>query len=103
MNKPSDHALSFSQPLTSADQTRIALVHAALSLFGSKGFDGTSTRDIAAMANANIGSIAYHFGGKEGLRAACAEHIVETLRGIAGQALSEGVDDTPAEAAEAQL
>jgi TetR/AcrR family transcriptional regulator, regulator of cefoperazone and chloramphenicol sensitivity len=104
MNEPPERTLSLSQPMSSADQTRIALVHAALKLFGTKGFDGTSTRDIAAMANANIGSIAYHFGGKEGLRAACAEHIVETIRNIAGQAL--GADTAGwkgAEVAEAQL
>jgi TetR/AcrR family transcriptional regulator, regulator of cefoperazone and chloramphenicol sensitivity len=64
----------------------MALVHAALKLFGERGFDGTSTRDIAAAAKANIGSIAYHFGGKEGLRAACAEYIVATVRGFAAQA-----------------
>jgi AcrR family transcriptional regulator len=71
----------------SAEQTRQALVRAALRLFGEKGFDGTSTREIAAAAKANIGSIAYHFGGKEGLRTACAAFIVETIRAIAGQAL----------------
>ncbi len=71
----------------SADQTRQALIRAALSLFGSKGFDGTSTREIAAEAKANIGSIAYHFGGKEGLRAACAAFIVETIQRIANQAM----------------
>lgn len=69
------------------DQTPAALVHAALKLFGAKGFEGTSTREIAALAKANIGSIAYHFGGKDGLRAACAEHIVATIRGIAGPVL----------------
>ncbi|MGO4840625.1 CerR family C-terminal domain-containing protein, partial [Rhizobiaceae sp. 2RAB30] len=53
----------------------------------TKGFDGTSTRDIAAAAKANIGSIAYHFGGKEGLRAACAAFIVETIQSIASQAM----------------
>lgn len=74
-------------PVTSAEQTRRALVHAALRLFGTKGFDGTSTRDIAAAAKANIGSIAYHFGGKEGLRAACAAFIVETIQSIASQAM----------------
>lgn len=73
----------------SADQTRIALVHAALHLFGSKGFDGTSTREIAALAKANIGSIAYHFGGKEGLRLGTADYIVETIQGIANQALGD--------------
>jgi AcrR family transcriptional regulator len=86
-------------PITSAEQTRRALVHAALQLFGSKGFDGTSTRDIAAAANANIGSIAYHFGGKEGLRAACAAYIVETIQSIASQALPAAAEGPVGEAA----
>lgn len=94
-------------PVPSADQTRAALVRAALALFGSKGFTGTSTREIATLARANIGSIAYHFGGKEGLRLAAADHIVETIQTIAGQALG-GFDaiSEPAsspEAAQAQL
>ena len=72
-----------------ADQTRAALISAALKLFGRQGFEGTSTREIAALAKANIGSIAYHFGGKEGLRAACANHIVETIGGVAGAAMAE--------------
>jgi AcrR family transcriptional regulator len=72
----------------SAEQTRQALIRAGLKLFGERGYDGTSTRRIAAAANANIGSIAYHFGSKEGLRAACAGFIVETIKGMAGQALS---------------
>ena len=55
---------------SSAEQTRKALVIAALKLFGTVGYDGASTREIAAAANANLGSIAYHFGGKEGLRLA---------------------------------
>lgn len=70
-----------------AEMTRAALVRAALKLFGRQGFDGTSTREIAAEAKANIGSIAYHFGGKEGLRAAAADYIVETIQTIAGQAI----------------
>ncbi|NGN44122.1 CerR family C-terminal domain-containing protein [Mesorhizobium sp. CGMCC 1.15528] len=98
-------ALPASSP--SADQTRTALIRAALTLFGAKGFEGTSTREIAAQANANIGSIAYHFGGKEGLRTAAADYIVATIQGIAGQALgnfaaASGTKITP-EAAHAQL
>ena len=90
---------------TTADQTRAALVHAALKLFGRQGFDGTSTRQIAAEAKANIGSIAYHFGGKEGLRAAAADHIVDTIQGIAGQALggTQAAAPLTPEAARAQL
>jgi AcrR family transcriptional regulator len=91
--------------MSAADQTRAALVGAALRLFGRQGFDGTSTREIAAAANANIGSIAYHFGGKEGLRAAAADYIVETVGGVAAQALGKQEATgavNPAEA-EAQL
>lgn len=73
-------------PPPSSDQTRTALIHAALHLFGSKGYDATSTREIANLAKANIGSIAYHFGNKEGLRLATADYIVETMQGLAGQA-----------------
>jgi TetR/AcrR family transcriptional regulator, regulator of cefoperazone and chloramphenicol sensitivity len=66
-------------PSSRADATRAALVRAALELFGAKGFEATSTREIAARANANIAAIAYHFGGKDGLRAACADFVVATI------------------------
>lgn len=87
-----------------ADRTRAALIRAALKLFGRQGFEGTSTREIAALAKANIGSIAYHFGGKEGLRAACANHIVETIGGVAGAAMAEATGEMHGpEAARARL
>ncbi len=76
--------------------TKAALVRAALKLFGRQGYDGTSTREIAAAAKANIGSIAYHFGGKEGLRAAVADHIVETIQSIANRALGGMAEPDPA-------
>ena len=75
-----------------SEQTRQALIGAGLALFGEKGFDATSTREIAAAAEANIGSIAYHFGNKQGLRIACANHIVDTVAGVAGRALSRPGD-----------
>ena len=84
-----------------ADQTRAALVHAGLKLFGRQGFSATSTRDIAALAKANIGSIAYHFGGKEGLHAACADFIVETIQAIAQPVLDQG--SAGSEGAQARL
>ena len=70
------------------DQTRLALIRAALTQFGRVGFDGATTRDIAAEAKANIGSIAYHFGGKEGLHEACARHIVDTMQELARPVLT---------------
>lgn len=55
------------------------LIAAALRLFGRKGFAATSTREIAAEAGANVASIAYHFGGKEGLRHACAAEVARRV------------------------
>ncbi len=69
-----------------SDATRAALVSAALDLFGAKGFEAASTREIAAAAGANIAAIAYHFGGKEGLRLACADLVAETIQRIAANA-----------------
>lgn len=87
----------------SAESTRAALIKAGLKLFGEKGYAATSTREIAAAAKANIGSIAYHFGGKEALRDACAEHIVKTVRGVAEPAIMAAPQPANAAAAEEQL
>ncbi|MFC3723809.1 CerR family C-terminal domain-containing protein [Neoaquamicrobium sediminum] len=87
----------------SAESTRAALIEAGLKLFGEKGYAATSTREIAAKAEANIGSIAYHFGGKEALRDACAEHIVKTVRGFAEPAIMAAPLPADASAAEEQL
>lgn len=81
--------------VSASEQTRLALVQAALRLFGRQGYDGTSTREIAGAAKANIGSIAYHFGGKEGLRMAAADHVVRTIQGVAGPAVSEAETAMP--------
>lgn len=67
--------------------TALALVQAAITIFGAKGFEGASTREIAAAAQTNVASIAYHFGGKEGLRAACAEHFAQTIEAMLAKAM----------------
>ncbi len=74
--------------ISGAEVTRKALIEAALKLFGERGYEAVSTREIADCAAANIGSIAYHFGGKPGLRLACAEYIMERLRFIVGSEFS---------------
>ncbi|MEC9343221.1 MAG: CerR family C-terminal domain-containing protein [Pseudomonadota bacterium] len=83
----------------SADATRLALVEAALDRFGAKGYDAASTREIAAAAGANIASIAYHFGGKEGLRRACAEHVAGFIGSVARAAFGEDFDSIEKHAA----
>lgn len=80
----------------SSEQTRLALIRAGLRLFGEKGFAAASTRELAAAAGTNIGSIAYHFGGKEGLRTACAEFIVGIIQSVAERALGAPGEDAGA-------
>ena len=84
------------------DQTRMALMMAGVRFFGAKGFEATSTREIAAAANANIASIAYHFGSKDGLRLACAEMVAKRIQGVVDpilRAIDPGDDPEAAQAA----
>lgn len=48
-----------------------AIVEAAVFLFNTKGFSGTSIRDIAAKAGVNPANIAYYFRNKKGLLEYC--------------------------------
>lgn len=63
--------------------TRTLLIQAAMAQFGRDGYDSASTRAIAAQAGTNISSIAYHFGGKAGLRLACADAVAERIQQVA--------------------
>lgn len=58
---------------------RERLILAAIERFGKRGFDGVGTREIAAAVGTPMSSITYHFGGKEGLYLAAAEHIFDYL------------------------
>ncbi len=78
-------------PRTPPGASREKLLEAAIDLFGMRGFDGVSTREIAARAKVNIAGIAYQFGGKVELYRACTEHIATVMRARLVQgALSEG-------------
>jgi AcrR family transcriptional regulator len=56
------------------------LLDAAVEHFGDYGFDGASTRAIARASGTAMSSITYHFGGKEGLYLAAADHIAGLIR-----------------------
>lgn len=60
----------------SPEETRQKLIATGLHLFGLKGFEATKTRELAESAGVNQAAIPYHFGGKEGLYLAVAEHVV---------------------------
>ncbi|MET8857536.1 MULTISPECIES: TetR/AcrR family transcriptional regulator [unclassified Streptomyces] len=50
-----------------ADASRERIIAAATALFADHGYDGTSTRRIAAEAGLNMATVAYHVGGKPDL------------------------------------
>jgi AcrR family transcriptional regulator len=54
-----------------------AIVQAAISLFNSNGYSGTSVRDIANLAKVNTATIAYYFNNKPGLLEYCFMHFFE--------------------------
>jgi AcrR family transcriptional regulator len=86
---------------STSDSTQINLINAAGELAAELGFSNVSTRAVADRAGENIGSIHYHFGGKDGL----FEAVVRVAMGGCGQPDEEkkihGPDDasTPEELA----
>src|SRR5262247_3564413 len=65
--------------------TKARILSAAEEVFAAKGFEGASTREIAASAGVNISSLHYHWESKETLYFAVFENIydriVELVRG----------------------
>ena len=59
------------------EETRARIVGTALRLFGDRGYDGVSTREIAHEAGVNPPALQYYFDSKEGLYRACAEHVAD--------------------------
>lgn len=85
-------------------EARDRLLEAAIDLFGRRGYDGVSTRQIAALAKVNLAGIAYNFGGKQGLYRGCIEHIAETVRmGLLAAGVADAnakLPETPEDAAQ---
>ena len=80
------------------NNTQASLIKAGLHLFGHKGYEGTSTRELAAHAKTNIASINYHFGGKAGLRTACTMAVTGRLSDVLDNA---GILEAPETAEDA--
>jgi AcrR family transcriptional regulator len=55
------------------------LLDTAIREFGLKGLEGASTRCIAAAAGTAMSAITYHYGGKDGLYLAAADHIAAQM------------------------
>jgi len=61
------------------EETRARIIAVALRLFGDRGFDGVSTREIAEEAGVNPPALQYYFDSKEGLYCACAEYVADRV------------------------
>lgn len=62
-----------------APETAARIRDAAIGEFATHGFTKTTVRGIAAAAGVSPGLVIHHFGSKDGLRAACDDHVFETL------------------------
>lgn len=54
-----------------------AIIEAAIALFNTNGYSGTSIRDIASKANVNTANISYYFHSKHGLLEYCFTSFFE--------------------------
>jgi len=86
------------QTRPSADATRERILAAALDLFSERGFDGASTREIAARAGVTQPLLNYHFSAKDELwRAAVGGLFGALTRALADRAAGlRGVDEPAA-------
>ncbi|GAB7142707.1 TetR/AcrR family transcriptional regulator [Mycobacterium riyadhense] len=72
--------------LSHEQQTRARIRDAAIQQFGRHGFD-TDLSAVAEAAGADVALLIHEFGSREGLRKACDEYIVESIRSAKTEAL----------------
>jgi AcrR family transcriptional regulator len=62
--------------------TKARILGAAEGVFAGRGFEGASTREIAARAGVNISSLHYHWASKEALYVAVFQDVFDRLTGL---------------------
>ena len=72
-----------------SEQSRMAILNAAMDLISKHGFSGTTVDKIAAAAGLSKGSIFWHFENKENLFRA----VIETIRGALFEGLIKDMRD----------
>src|SRR4051812_18567956 len=77
---------------------REALIEGAIGCLKAKGFARTTARDIATASGANLASIGYHFGSKEGLLNEALIRIFEQRNRYVGRTSKATQDDGSARA-----
>jgi AcrR family transcriptional regulator len=85
------------------EETRARIVAAALRMFGERGFDAASTRDIATSAGVNAPALQYYFDNKEGVYLACVEYIVASVWDFMSAEAADAEQALAAKASDAEL
>jgi AcrR family transcriptional regulator len=76
--------------------TKARILSAAEAVFAAKGFDGASTREIAAAAGVNISSLHYHWESKERLYFAVFEHVYDRILEVVRSSIPDTSMERPA-------
>ncbi len=69
-------------PLAADADTRERLIQSATRLFGERGFDKVTVREIVMAARANVAAVNYHFEGKLGLYTEVIERAITLMRRV---------------------
>ena len=77
--KPAGIFMAIPKTNSRGKDTRSRLLSVATQLFSDRGYEGVSTREIAAAANTTLPAIPHHFGSKEGLYQAVFATIAEDI------------------------
>jgi len=75
--------------------TKARILAAAEAVFAAKGFEGASTREIAAAAGVNISSLHYHWESKETLYFAVFENIYDRIVELVRSAIPDSTGTRP--------
>lgn len=76
--------------------TKARILGAAEAVFAARGFDGASTREIAAAAGVNISSLHYHWESKETLYFAVFEHVYDRILELVRSSIPDASMERPA-------
>ena len=90
---PTEDTHAGQPPTMAALEARARIIDAAIDQFGRHGF-GTGLRAVAEAANVSQVLVLHHFGSKEGLRKACDDYILESIRASKSEALQSGSPTT---------
>lgn len=77
-------------------EARDRLLDAAEDLFAENGFEGTSVREITALAECNVAAVNYHFRGKENLYIEMFRHRMQRVRDIRLASIAKVMSDDAA-------